>query len=184
MSAGWWMGRGPGGKEKATQLAKNGKTGTKDNGDEPTKNAKPMIEKPIDGWNFQDIQDHLADQGFKTSRGQGKRGMWFEPGDGKPLGLGTVEAADLVGLNYWGLYRDLSEKDKLLLKTAYEEYDAAELAWRKNSQNAEIGKRFREACDHLDPLRQEIDKRSPASLYQPFLANDHNSPDAAKKEAA
>jgi hypothetical protein len=57
-------------------------------GDKP--NAKP-ISKPREEWGFQDIQDHLAKKGMKTSRGLGrfvdKAGMWFVPGDGKPITL-------------------------------------------------------------------------------------------------
>lgn len=48
---------------------------------------------------WQDLQDRLAKNGMKTSRGPGKRGMWFVPGDGSPAsGIDVRNAEDVVTL--------------------------------------------------------------------------------------
>jgi hypothetical protein len=56
---------------------------------------------PVAQWGFQDLQDHLADAGLRTSRGtgsyHGRSGMWFSEGDGAPL-----SAVDLAELNGGG----------------------------------------------------------------------------------
>ena len=56
--------------------------------------AAPAEAKKEKTWTWQELQDHLANKGWKTSRGQGNHGMWFFPGDGKPLARDVVTIAD------------------------------------------------------------------------------------------
>jgi hypothetical protein len=50
--------------------------------------VKPaVIGKSPEDWGWQDLQDHLASKGLKTSRGEAGGGMFFKPGDGKPLDM-------------------------------------------------------------------------------------------------
>lgn len=73
----WGMMRTPGGGVGVA----NGKPGDK----APHGKSAPPVTKPSEQWGYQDLQDHLASKGMKTSRGLARQGMWFCPGDGTPL---------------------------------------------------------------------------------------------------
>jgi hypothetical protein len=66
----------------------------------PGNKAQAVNAPPENEWGYQDIQDHLAKKGIKTSRLAGrfgaKLGMWFQPGNGEPI---TGEVAFMMNDN-------------------------------------------------------------------------------------
>lgn len=67
------------------------------------------VKKRPEDFNWQDLQDHLASKGLRTSRAQGSRGMYFEEDDdGKPLERDYVrEVLDTIGPQRGFVAKDL-----------------------------------------------------------------------------
>jgi hypothetical protein len=73
-------------------------------------NWKPVEQwngKPVEQWNYQDIQDHLAAKGFRTDRGDGRRGMWFMPANG----TGRLTLDEQTVLDEFGPYLKINGYD-------------------------------------------------------------------------
>lgn len=165
--AGWWLGsRGQAG---------NGQGGVK----------AFFGGKAADEWGWQDLQDHLASKGFKTRRGQGAKGMWFAPGEGKPI---DGKMHDPINPDDVNTFLSMTPKDADLLRQLEAEWSSAMTKFdvTRDGKDAKqlLAAKERAAREKLDKTRAEIEKRTAASPQQAFLARDLVSVAAARNESA
>lgn len=97
------------------------------------------VSKARDEWGFQDIQDHLAANGVKTSRGSGtwrnKAGMWFMAGDGKAIDAGTIDMLGLVNSRWVPMS---PEEEAAQVKASYADLPKKEQKQREAASLARI----------------------------------------------